>query len=92
MEVIVKESALKDLKKLDKKWQTIIIETLEQMTDWSNEILLSKSVKLSGLKKTLYRIRIRDYRIILSIEYQDNKILVLRILDRKEAYKDTSNF
>lgn len=92
MKVIVKESALKDFKKLDKQWQKIVVIKLEEISNWSNEIMLSQAIKLSGLKKTLYRIRARDDRIIFSIEYQDNTIILLRILDRKDAYKSTYTF
>ena len=80
------ESARKDLKKLDKYTQKIILLWLNKnLEGCSNPILHGKA--LSADRVGQWRYRIGDYRVIAKIE--DNKliILVVSIGHRREVYK-----
>ncbi len=81
MQVKLRKSAVKDLKSIDKKWASKIVQFLEDIRE--SDVLGAK--KLKGLNKDLYRIRVGDYRIIFDSE-TSTSISVLRILHRQSAY------
>jgi mRNA interferase RelE/StbE len=80
------ETARRQLQKLDKQWQSKILDYLE------DEIAILKDPRsrgkaLTGDKGGLWRYRIRDYRAICSIEDRHFVILVLEIGHRREVYR-----
>lgn len=88
MEVILKKSYLKDLRKVHKNVFLLADATLDKLKAASS--LENSGVdytKMSGQKKgeNYYRIRIGDYRI--GIEYVNPKIIIICILIRGNVYK-----
>lgn len=88
MEVILKKSYLKDLRKVHKNifWladQTI--DTLKSAASFEDSGLDYK--KMSGQKEgeNYYRIRVGDYRI--GVEYANPTIIIICILSRGNVYK-----
>ena len=81
--VRIKESVLKDLKRIDKKSASELLDFIEA------ELSLNphKGKPLRGKFKGLWRYRYRSYRILYEIRENLMLILVLRISHRKEAYK-----
>ena len=77
-----KKSVFKDLKKLSKDSARDIISKIEN--DLPKEATIQQPLK--GEFKGLRKYRIGNYRIIFTII--DNKIIILRIADRKEVYKN----
>ena len=81
MEINIRNSALKDLKKIEhKQREKIHLKILE----------LKKFPNLSNVKRLTcfepaYRLRVGDYRILFDIS--DNTIEIGRILNRKDSYK-----
>ena len=80
-------SAKKSLKKLDRPWQKAILDYLE------NEIAVlddprSRGKALTGEKRSLWRYRVGDYRIICDIEDSRVTILAVAIGHRREVYDD----
>lgn len=76
-------TALKQLSKLGKKFQAQIRKKIDS---------LAKEPRPSGVVKlleaeNLYRIRSGDFRIIYQINDDELLVLVVRIGDRKEVYK-----
>ncbi|MBQ1196974.1 MAG: type II toxin-antitoxin system RelE/ParE family toxin [Spirochaetaceae bacterium] len=84
MKVEYSESALKQLKKLDKQFQKAIIQEMNLIATLENPRQKGKGLKsnLSGL----WRYRVGDYRVICKI--QDDKILitVLKVGHRRNIY------
>ena len=76
-----KGSIKKDLKKLDKTTVRKLIDKLESVLSKDPNI----GEPLKGKFKGLFKYRIGDYRVIYA--KGDDFILVLRIRDRKEAYR-----
>ncbi len=77
-----KRSAAKELRKLSRKAQVLILDKIETqlLSDpYSGEKLKSKF-------KGLWRLRAGDYRIIYEIVKNRIVIIVLKISDRKDAY------
>jgi mRNA interferase RelE/StbE len=81
-EIVITESAKKDIKKLTNNIIQRILEKIEE---------LSKNPRPAGCKKlvgsSLYRIRIGDYRVIYNI---DDKVLVVdvrKVGHRKNIYE-----
>ena len=74
--------AAKQFGRLDKTVQKRIIKKLETIRD--NPFFYT--TRLVGFD--LYKIRVRDYRIIISIEKNTLVILVLKVGHRSKIYKD----
>ena len=80
-EIILSETALQQLKKLEKDIQERIIRTLERIRI-RPEAYIIKLVGDPG-----YKLRAGDYRIILDIDKNKLLILVIKIGYRKKVYK-----
>ena len=78
-EINFKPTSVKDLKKIDKKNQKVIINKIEKMSD-----NLTGDIKKITNFTPEYRLRIGDYRVLFEIE--GNNIIVYRIKHRKESY------
>jgi len=78
-------TAVKQLKKLDKKWQSTIVDYLdEQVSSLENPRVKGKG--LLGDKQGLWRYRIGNYRVICNIEDERLVIVALTIGHRKDVY------
>lgn len=82
IEIEFYESALKDLKKLDKYYQNQIIQTLKKFSVNPDNADIKK---LKG-RENEYRIRSGDYRIIFEWINGKMKILIIKIGHIKEIY------
>ncbi len=80
-EIIFSSSALKELKKLERKDQERIISALERLRI-RPERHVTKLVGDSG-----YRLRIGQYRVIMDIEKGKLLILVIKVGHRKNIYQ-----
>ena len=76
------EFFLKQLKKLNKNTARRIIDKVESIA--SNPFKFVK--KLKGFN--LYRLRVGDYRVIMSIERNKMIVFVLEIGHRKKIYRN----
>ena len=78
-----KESAKKQLKKLDRSVQKKILDYLDEKTI-ENPYVFGK--ELTGDKSGLWRYRVGDYRIVCRVENDCLTVLVLAVGHRKEIY------
>ena len=79
--IIFSDSALKQLKKLEKNVQERIISTLER-------IKIRPQAHVTKLVGDLgYRLRVGDHRVILDIDEGNLIILIIKIGYRKKIYK-----
>ncbi len=82
--VVVKKSAVKELRGLPYKVQQKIIEAVNILSlNPFSELLQIK--KLKGAD-SLYRIRVQDYRVIYTIEKELVKVVIIKIGHRREVY------
>lgn len=81
--IVFTSSAAKQLKKLDKTAQRLILEKIKKL-DVSQ--LNNNTKKLSGVAD-LYRLRVGDYRAIYQIRHQELVFLVLKVGHRKDVYR-----
>ena len=82
LDVVIAPAARRDIKKLGKKAQQKIISGIEKLIE---------NPRPPGVEKirqapSCLRFRIGDYRIVYSI-FQQRKIIILLIRDRKEVYR-----
>lgn len=77
------DTALKQLKKLPKQAQSLILRKLDTCCASPNPFFYTKRIIDSALGE--YRIRQGDYRIVCDIE--DELIIILKVGHRKEIYK-----
>jgi mRNA interferase RelE/StbE len=74
--------AVKNLKKIDSKYQKLIIEKLEVLAQNP-----AKGVNIKPLIGTIYyRLRVADYRVIYELQNNELIILVIDINHRKDIY------
>lgn len=78
----IKQSALKEIQRLDKPDRKRLVEAIDRLTDNPH---IGKLLK--GEHSGLRRIRIGTYRVIYEINEGAVLILVLRVAHRKHVYK-----
>ena len=76
--------AVKELKKIDKKAASTIIDYLNDIAQ--QEDPRSKGKALKGDKRQFWRYRVGNYRILCSIEDEELVILATHLGHRKEVY------
>lgn len=81
--ILIKASALKELKKLPEKEQGKVIQTIHQLELYPRPI---GSKKLKGSDHR-WRMRIGDYRILYELTTDRKIVELFRILHRKDAYR-----
>lgn len=80
------ERAVKELKRLGKQAQRIILNYLRERI--ATDKTPRRFGKALGKELTgLWRYRVSDYRIVCQIEDQNVTVLVIRIGHRKDVYK-----
>lgn len=82
--IVIKKSALEELKAVQKKFRLKIIQKIDE---------LALDPRPSGVRKlesteNNYRVRVGDYRIIYQIVDAILVIDVIKIANRKEAYRN----
>jgi mRNA interferase RelE/StbE len=79
------DTAKRELKKLDKRWQLAILDYLEdEIAELENP--RSRGKALVGDKRGLWRYRVGDYRIICDIRDSELLIVAVTIGHRKSVY------
>jgi mRNA interferase RelE/StbE len=81
--IFIKQSAIKELKRLPEKDQGKVIYTIHQLELNPHPI---GSKKLKG-SENRWRIRIGDYRILYELNTDRKIVEIFRILHRKDAYR-----
>lgn len=83
--IFVSTTASKELNDLEPKIKERIKDKLREL---AMDLLNSKSrldtKKLVGMKRTYYRLRVGDYRVIYFLK--DEKIMVVRVATRSDVY------
>ena len=79
------EEAVSDLQKIDRQTQKKIITRVKNYLS-KDPFGLGKPLK--GIFKGLYRYRYGSYRIIYAIDRESVVILILRVANRKDVYRD----
>lgn len=75
--------AIKNLKRIDKKYQVLIIEKLETLRENPKNASNIKALKGSF---GFYRLRVANYRIIYELKTAELTILIIDINHRKNIY------
>jgi mRNA interferase RelE/StbE len=84
--ILFDRNADKQLKKIDKTQQRIIVNWITKNLENTNDPrVFGKALK--GNLKDYWRYRIGDYRIIAEINDDEVKILIIEIGHRKDIYK-----
>lgn len=77
-------SAVKEIRKLGKPVRQAISEAINDLAD---DPYPEGVKKLRYKKKTIFRIRVGDYRIAYQVENGKLKIVVVKVAHRREIYK-----
>jgi mRNA interferase RelE/StbE len=85
-QVQISQEAQKNLRDLDKPFQTQVFRKIESLADDPRPHGVEK---LKG-EEGFYRIRSGNYRILYTINDKALVVLVIRIGDRKEVYRQLS--
>ena len=82
MKILFVKSAEKELLRLNKSLGQRIFKKISLL---KNDPYAQNSQKLEGGKG--YRIRIGDYRVVYTIDKENQTILIIKIGNRKEIYR-----
>ena len=80
MKVEISKSALKDLQKIDKKYQKIILDKIKLLKDYPD----TPNIKKLTNHYPPYRFRVGNYRVLFDIK--NDVIQILSVKHRREAY------
>ena len=80
MQINIRRTAIKDLKKIDKQAKQRIHAKIMELQQFPN---VSNIKKLTNFEPA-YRIRVGDYRILFDVF--ENRIEIGRVLHRKDSY------
>jgi mRNA interferase RelE/StbE len=83
--VRISPAADRELRKLDRPIQERIFARLDEL---QNEPRPKGVEKLAGSSEPRYRVRAGNYRIIYRVDDQVLTVLVLKVGDRKEVYRN----
>jgi mRNA interferase RelE/StbE len=84
--ILFDKNADKQLKKIDKTQQRIIVNwIIKNLENTNDPRVFGKTLK--GNLKDYWRYRVGDYRIIAEINDAEVKILIIEIGHRKDIYK-----
>lgn len=81
--LFIKPSASKEAEKIPKKQKERIRTEIKKLSENPRP----KGVRKLKGKEDIYRIRIADYRVLYTIDDEENIIRILSVLNRKEAYR-----
>ena len=81
MKINLRKSAVKDLKKIDRKDREMLHAKILELADFPN---ISNIKKLTNFEPA-YRLRAGNYRILFDVA--EDVIEIGRVLHRKESYK-----
>jgi len=77
-------TAKKQLKKIDRQWQQVILDYLDDIALLDNP--RSRGKPLTGDKSGLWRYRVGSYRVICEIVDDELLILVVLVGHRRDVY------
>ena len=80
MKIEISKNAIKELQKIDKKYQKVIIEKIKLLENYPN----TPNIKKLTNHYPPYRFRVGNYRVFFDVK--DDVIQVLSVRHRKEAY------
>ena len=81
MQIELRKSAVNDLKSLPKTLKDIVHSKIAELVNFPN---VSNVKKLTNFEPA-YRLRISDYRVLFDVK--NDKIIIGRVLHRRESYK-----
>ncbi len=74
---------IKFLKGADKSLVKRLFNKIENLM---KEPIMHDSKFIQGYKEKIYRVRVGDYRILYEIDYENNKLGIIKIDKRSKAY------
>lgn len=80
------DTAKRQLANLDRKWQTAILDYLEDEIAALDDPR-TRGKPLVGDRKGLWRYRVRDYRILCELSDSELIVLVVTIAHRRQVYR-----
>ncbi|MES0336889.1 MAG: type II toxin-antitoxin system RelE/ParE family toxin [Candidatus Magnetobacterium sp. LHC-1] len=83
MKVIITPTAQKDISKLATEIRKRIAEVIDQIEQVSTQI---KPQQLKGTPSR-YKVRVGNWRIILSIDHKTDITYILKVAHRKDVYR-----
>jgi mRNA interferase RelE/StbE len=83
MKIEIRKSAIKDLKAISQESKTNIHKKIKDLVDFPH---LSNIKKLTNFEPA-YRLKVGNYRILFDV-VDNEKIIVGRVLHRKDSYKN----
>ena len=87
MNVEVTKHAVKDTETFPKNVQDLIIQQISLLLSANRLGDLGNVEHLKGINEPFYRLKIKQYRLIMYYEESTNTVFIRRIKHRKDVYK-----
>jgi len=72
----------RDLRRIPSQQRRLILQRIEQLAEYPRGRQVEKLSGIAG-----YRLRVGDYRVLFTIVDRSKRIIVYRIVHRREAYR-----
>ena len=87
-EIILKQSAVKDMDGLRKYDAVTIADRIEKhLVHKPDKISKSRIKKLKGIKDPDYRLRVGEYRVFYNINKAEGRVVILRVMHKDQTHK-----
>ena len=87
MNVEVTTKAVKDTEAFPENVHKLIVQQISRLMSAKNLRDLGNVLRMKGTDEPYYRLKIKQYRLIMYYEEDTETIIVKRVKHRKEAYK-----
>ncbi|HEY3320808.1 MAG TPA: type II toxin-antitoxin system RelE/ParE family toxin [Planctomycetota bacterium] len=90
--VVLKPSAVADLDRLRKFDSTAILDAIQMLANEPTRESKSRIKKLRGEQQAEYRLRVGHYRVFYTVDEQEERVSVLRVLHKAQTnqfYEET---
>ena len=87
MYVEIKKSVYKDIAKVPNNIKILVYENIEDLENAESLSGISNARNMEGTEENYYRLKLRNYRMLIHYEKNTKTITVEALTHRKDAYK-----
>jgi mRNA-degrading endonuclease RelE of RelBE toxin-antitoxin system len=87
MKTYVNKNVLKDAEKVPNSIKALVLENIKALEDAVNLYDLNNVRQMEGTEEPYYRLKMRNYRLLLHYEQETKTVTVKALTHRKDTYK-----
>ena len=87
MNVSVNKNVIKDVEKTPNSIKVLVLDCIDELEAKENLNELLNDRKMEGTDEPYYRIRLRNYRLLIHYDKETKTVIVHALTHRKDTYK-----